>query len=144
MTTTQLTLPDGRVMTEERIRELLGLTDYGPRCCDVCGWTLAISAEEGCVQGNCSYRPRENSDEYRRIRDRRDGLALLDAVRQADRGWDRERKALRDAEQRIAVLGAAAKVAVEAYQDSACVVPACECPACKLDAALAAGKGDKL
>lgn len=26
--------------------------------CAVCGWTLAESADKGCVRGNCSYRPR--------------------------------------------------------------------------------------
>lgn len=25
--------------------------------CRVCGWTLADSADEGCVEGNCSERP---------------------------------------------------------------------------------------
>ena len=29
-----------------------------PKRCGVCGWLLADSAREGCVVGNCSFRPR--------------------------------------------------------------------------------------
>lgn len=39
--------------------------------CEVCDWPLADSIEHGCVPGNCSYRPREGSEEYRRIKKRR-------------------------------------------------------------------------
>lgn len=44
--------------------------DYGPDRCDVCGWSLAVSRDLGCVKGDCSYRPREGSDEWYRIRAR--------------------------------------------------------------------------
>ncbi len=43
--------------------------------CEVCGWPLASAASEGCVPGNCCYRPREGTDEYRRIEARRKALA---------------------------------------------------------------------
>ena len=29
--------------------------------CAVCGWPLAETAEEGCIRGCCSYRPRPSS-----------------------------------------------------------------------------------
>ena len=48
--------------------------DYGPNRCEVCGWTLARTAEDGCVPGNCSYRPADGSLEAARIRDRRADL----------------------------------------------------------------------
>lgn len=38
-----------------------------PTRCPLCDWPLAESADNGCVIGNCSYRPDEGSDEYRRI-----------------------------------------------------------------------------
>lgn len=41
-----------------------------PRC-EVCDWPLAESAEKGCTPSNCSYRPREGTDEHRRIQERR-------------------------------------------------------------------------
>jgi hypothetical protein len=28
-----------------------------PNRCAICGWTLAVTAREGCVRGNCSLRP---------------------------------------------------------------------------------------
>lgn len=43
--------------------------------CEVCGWTLAESREKGCVQGDCSYRPTDGTDEWFRIRARREALA---------------------------------------------------------------------
>jgi hypothetical protein len=39
--------------------------------CEVCGWTLKEKIEDGCVPGNCSYRPEQGSEEYRRIQERR-------------------------------------------------------------------------
>lgn len=30
----------------------------GPGRCTVCGWPLAESQDKGCVEGDCSYRPR--------------------------------------------------------------------------------------
>ena len=38
--------------------------------CPRCGWPLAKSIREGCVPGNCSYRPKEGSEEWKRMRDR--------------------------------------------------------------------------
>ena len=55
--------------------ELKRLRDYlWPATCEICGWSLAKSADEGCVPGNCSYRPPEGTDEYRRIQKRREDL----------------------------------------------------------------------
>jgi hypothetical protein len=42
--------------------------------CRVCDWPLANSIQDGCVEGNCSYRPRIGSDEYLRIAARREQL----------------------------------------------------------------------
>jgi len=39
--------------------------------CIICGWPLASRREDGCVPGDCSYRPREGSDEWVRIQRRR-------------------------------------------------------------------------
>jgi len=36
--------------------------------CERCGWPLAKSRDEGCVLGDCSYRPPEGSDEYYRMK----------------------------------------------------------------------------
>ena len=44
----------GLSIDEERARLN---ADIDSRCA-VCGWTLAESADKGCVRGNCSYRPR--------------------------------------------------------------------------------------
>ena len=43
--------------------------------CVICDWPLAERREDGCVPGDCSYRPREGSEEWRRIQRRRDDLA---------------------------------------------------------------------
>lgn len=50
-----------------------------PKRCEICGWTLAKSVDDGCVPGNCSYRPEPGTDEYERIQKRRKEL-ILDAV----------------------------------------------------------------
>lgn len=39
--------------------------------CPVCDWLMAPSADEGCVPGNCCYRPEYGSPEYRQIQERR-------------------------------------------------------------------------
>lgn len=44
--------------------------------CVICGWTLATYGNNGCIRGNCSYRPEAGSAEYERIRPYRD----LDAI----------------------------------------------------------------
>ena len=62
-----------REMDEELASGRLILTEDKNRC-EVCGWPLAASASEGCVPGNCSYRPPEGTDEYRRIQQRREAL----------------------------------------------------------------------
>jgi hypothetical protein len=46
-----------------------------PVRCEVCDWPLAKTMEEGCVPGNCSYRPHKGTAEYFRIKKRREELA---------------------------------------------------------------------
>jgi len=42
-----------------------------PVRCSVCGWPMAATVQEGCVPGNCSYRPEQGSPEWQRIRSAR-------------------------------------------------------------------------
>lgn len=42
--------------------------------CMVCRWPLASSADRGCVQGNCSFRPHQESPEHQGWRQRTDAL----------------------------------------------------------------------
>jgi hypothetical protein len=44
-----------------------------PRC-KVCNWPLAASVQQGCVPGNCSYRP-SDPQEQARVRERREALS---------------------------------------------------------------------
>lgn len=44
--------------------------------CPICGWPLEDSIEKGCIPGNCSYRPAEGSDEYRRIEKRKEDIQV--------------------------------------------------------------------
>lgn len=44
------------------------------RRCEVCGWSLAASRDEGCVEGDCSYRPFPGGTEWLRIQSRRAAL----------------------------------------------------------------------
>lgn len=43
--------------------------------CPICDWPLRQSVDEGCVVGNCSYRPEQGSPEYHRIQQRKQRLA---------------------------------------------------------------------
>jgi len=45
--------------------------------CPICDWPLADDPKDGCVDGNCSYRPdpRRNPDEYARVQRNRKALA---------------------------------------------------------------------
>lgn len=43
--------------------------------CEICGWPLVWDPKDGCVDGNCSYRPREDTDEWRRVQRNRKALA---------------------------------------------------------------------
>lgn len=54
--------------------------------CEICDWPLAESRDKGCVQGDCAYRPPEGSDEWYRIRARRQALerARDEAVKELD------------------------------------------------------------
>lgn len=51
---------------------------YGPGRCEICGWPLATDRNHGCVPGDCSYRPTQGSEEWRRIKARRAELAAKD------------------------------------------------------------------
>lgn len=62
--------------------ERSGLQTIRPQC-PICGWTMADSQEEGCIPGDCSYRPQDPA-EQRRIRERRDALAVTRAQRGAE------------------------------------------------------------
>lgn len=55
------------------VQHAAGIPERGK--CPVCDWPMAATVEDGCVPGNCSYRPTEGSDEHRRIRARREKLA---------------------------------------------------------------------
>ena len=44
------------------------MTDRKPTGrCPICDWPLAATANQGCVEGNCSYRPEYGSEEWYRI-----------------------------------------------------------------------------
>jgi hypothetical protein len=61
--------------------------DYGPRRCRICGWHLALDRKDGCVAGDCSYRPAQGSDEWSVICLRRRHFQQVDmTAREADRG----------------------------------------------------------
>jgi len=47
-----------------------------PGRCPVCDWPLAKNASEGCVPGNCCYRP-DDPGERERLRVRREWLKLM-------------------------------------------------------------------
>jgi hypothetical protein len=53
--------------------------------CQVCGWPLAPSRDQGCVAGDCSFRPQEGTDSYRITQLRRKALAeRADPAQSAD------------------------------------------------------------
>jgi len=58
------------------------VTEFGVVRCEVCDWPLKESIEDGCVAGNCAYRPDKGSPEYHRIQKRR--RELVEAVRDED------------------------------------------------------------
>lgn len=41
-----------------------------PGVCERCGWTLCDSRDQGCVPGDCSYRPHDGTPEYQRMKER--------------------------------------------------------------------------
>lgn len=42
--------------------------------CPFCDWPMALKPKDGCVPGNCSFRPREGSPEWKHIQERRAAL----------------------------------------------------------------------
>jgi len=95
------------------------MTD-GTKRCEICDWPLATRIEDGCVPGNCSYRPKEGSDEHRRIRERRESLA---------RGEDPRAGDVRVLGQPATRLTPPAEVlaAAEALNDAIARMEPCEC-----------------
>lgn len=78
---------------EETIRALdLGaskeeIEDYGPGRCRICGWPLAADRANGCVDGNCAYRPTQGGEVWHKIVRRREHFERLDrAAKGANRG----------------------------------------------------------
>lgn len=43
--------------------------------CQICGWPLARPTGEGCKPNDCSMRPYEGSEEYNRLKRRREAIA---------------------------------------------------------------------
>jgi predicted Zn-ribbon and HTH transcriptional regulator len=88
--------------------------DARPRC-EVCDWPLAADAKSGCVPGNCCYRPHEDSDEGRRIAQRRKELAKRNGREQlhctASEVHDAIDFATGEAEQPESILAGAAAMA---------------------------------
>lgn len=54
--------------------EMIRLADAGR--CMACGWPLESSAARGCVLGNCSFRPQQDEEPYRRWMERTRILTL--------------------------------------------------------------------
>lgn len=50
--------------------ERVGASSY----CRRCGWPMTQSADQGCVPGNCSYRPADGTEEHERMRRRDEEL----------------------------------------------------------------------
>jgi hypothetical protein len=70
-------------------RRLAALTEAAqekpdPTRCVVCGWPLAESRKQGCVAGDCSYRPTPGTPEHDRIKDRLRAQMSAPAAAQAD------------------------------------------------------------
>lgn len=56
-------LRDSVIEDMEQLHDLEIMLRYAAtNRCTVCGWPLAASANEGCIQGNCSYRAHHNPD----------------------------------------------------------------------------------
>lgn len=56
------------------------IEDYGEGRCRICGWTLAADRANGCVDGDCSYRPTQSSDEWHKIVRRREHFERVDSA----------------------------------------------------------------
>jgi hypothetical protein len=68
----------------DRLKALEGMIWYANQGrCIICGWTLAATKNEGCVPGNCSYRPTKRAHDYFQGIDRKKALA---ALKEADDG----------------------------------------------------------
>ncbi|HXI41621.1 MAG TPA: hypothetical protein VNH83_16685 [Bryobacteraceae bacterium] len=61
-------------LAQSTMLAMIGLAASGR--CMACSWPLAESADKGCVQGNCSYRPQNGSHDYQTWRTRTEILTL--------------------------------------------------------------------
>jgi len=53
--------------------------------CRICDWPLAKSQAEGCIEGDCSYRPTPGTDEWKRCqRNRREMISQRQPLSDAD------------------------------------------------------------
>lgn len=63
------------------------LLSYHDGQCYACGWTLATSIDNGCLPGNCSFRPSPGTARYNEWRPRQEfqcnALAILDKAKEA-------------------------------------------------------------
>lgn len=55
------------------------------RRCPICDWPMAETRDDGCVEGDCSYRPREGSEDWNRMQQRKKELADRAEVRLSSR-----------------------------------------------------------
>lgn len=49
--------------------------------CPICDWPMAETRDDGCVDGDCAYRPREGSPEWHEVQRRKRDLAERRAIR---------------------------------------------------------------
>lgn len=42
--------------------------------CPICDWPIVPKGEKGCWEGNCSYRPKEGTAEWCRIKERKERI----------------------------------------------------------------------
>lgn len=71
-----------RVLAE--ILDLVPHNEYEENRCQVCGWPLSASPDQGCVPGNCCYRPGDHSDEWPRLKRQRKWVNAKAALRRQD------------------------------------------------------------
>ena len=45
--------------------------------CPICDWPMAETRDDGCIEGDCAYRPREGSPEWHEVQRRRQIIANM-------------------------------------------------------------------
>lgn len=71
------------VLDHERTFALLTPDSVTHRC-PICDWPFALTCEQGCVPGDCSYRPNVGSDEWFRIKRNRDKMTAPESLPSRD------------------------------------------------------------